>query len=456
MYAIVDIETTGGSPKTEKITEIAIYVFDGHEVIREFSTLINPGRSIPEFISNMTGITNQMVAHAPRFFEVAKDIVECTESCIFVAHNASFDYGFVQEEFRSLGYTYQRKTLDTVGLSRKLIPGHASYSLGRLCDELGIRVQNRHRAGGDALATVELFKILLANSGGNSLMFIQAAKDKSLKTNPNLDWTAIDALPSSVGVYYLLDEKANLIYVGKSTNIHNRVLQHLANIGTEKARKMRDAIVTVSYEETGSELVALLLESAEIKMHLPLYNAAQKRTSYSYGMFASPDATGYLNMSVRKLKKDENAVLNFSSPKEGKAYLEKGIRNHELCQKLCGRQTTKGACFHHSIGQCKGACIGLESVEAYNARIQNFLNEKQFDFPNFFIIDRGRTDDERSVVQVHGGIYKGYGYTDLETCNSPEILADIIKPQTDNREVRQIIQTFMKNLGGAKVIRMDD
>lgn len=162
MYAIIDIETTGQAAKTGKITEIAIFIHDGFEITESFSSLINPECYIPGFITNLTGIDNEMVKTAPKFFEVARKIVEMTSDKIFIAHNVSFDYKFIQEEFRRLGYNYERKTMCTVRMGRKFLPGHKSYSLGKLCDELNISINGRHRAAGDALATVKLFELILA------------------------------------------------------------------------------------------------------------------------------------------------------------------------------------------------------------------------------------------------------------------------------------------------------
>jgi DNA polymerase-3 subunit epsilon len=161
MYSIIDIETTGGMARNEKITEIAIYVFDGENIVDEYSSLINPERPIPYNITALTGISNEMVAESPKFFEIAKDIIEKTENTTFVAHNVAFDYGFIKQEFKSLGYNFHRPKLCTVKLSRKLIPGLPSYSLGNLCKSLNINITDRHRAAGDAKATVELFKMLL-------------------------------------------------------------------------------------------------------------------------------------------------------------------------------------------------------------------------------------------------------------------------------------------------------
>lgn len=162
MYAIIDIETTGQSSGKGKITEIAIFIHDGFGVTDSFSTLINPECYIPGFITELTGIDNNMVQNAPKFYEVARRIVEMTQDCIFVAHNVMFDYKFIQEEFKRLGYNYQRKTMCTVRLGRKFLPGHRSYSLGKICDDLGIRIEGRHRASGDAYATVKLFELIMA------------------------------------------------------------------------------------------------------------------------------------------------------------------------------------------------------------------------------------------------------------------------------------------------------
>ncbi len=162
MYAIIDIETTGQSSANGKITEIAIFVHDGFCVTDSFTTLINPECYIPGFITELTGIDNEMVRNAPKFYEVARRIVEITRDCIFVAHNVMFDYKFIQEEFKRLGYDYQRKTMCTVRLGRKFLPGHRSYSLGKICGDLDIRIEGRHRAAGDAFATVKLFELILA------------------------------------------------------------------------------------------------------------------------------------------------------------------------------------------------------------------------------------------------------------------------------------------------------
>ena len=266
MYTIVDIETTGGSSHHDKITEIAILVHDGEKVVDEFITLINPERSIPYFITGLTGITNEMVADAPKFYEVAKSIVEMTEGKAFVAHNANFEYQFIRQEFKSLGFNFKRKVLCTLKLSRKLIPGLRSYSLGNLCDELNIEIDNRHRAAGDARATVKLFELLLSlDTDHDSLI-----KNYGLTgLHPALDTRVIEDLAEEPGIYYFYDENGEMIYIGKSRNIRQRVLSHLNNQASKRAMEMKDKIADIGYEITGSELIALIVESYEIKKIKP-------------------------------------------------------------------------------------------------------------------------------------------------------------------------------------------
>jgi len=252
MYTIIDIETTGGSPLNDKITEIAIYVHDGKKIIDEYTTLINPERSIPYYISQMTGITDDMVSDAPRFYEVARKIVELTEGNIFVAHNAPFDYRFIQSEFKQLGYSFDRDTLCTVRLSRKLIPGKASYSLGNLCTDLGIGIKDRRRAACDALAAVKLLELLLeVNNAGDQPIHNATPDRKGLHPDFNLD--ILKKIPEETGVYYLYDDRGVLIYIGKSVNIRQRVLQHLATPKTNRASEMRSRIAEITYARARSK-----------------------------------------------------------------------------------------------------------------------------------------------------------------------------------------------------------
>lgn len=452
MYAIIDIETTGGSAHTEKITEIAIYVHDGEKVIKEYSTLINPERSIPYFITSLTGITNEMVADAPRFYEVAKEIVEITEGMVFVAHNSNFDYSFVKQEFKSLGYDYSRKQLCTVKLSRKLMPGKKSYSLGKLCDELGIEINGRHRAAGDALATVYLFERLLELDKNKGLM--QPAKKLILSgIHHNFNPDKIYKLPKTAGVYYFFNDDEELIYIGKSNNIQKRIIQHFGNEKSARSIKMKGSIVDIHYQETGSELIALLLESDEIKKHKPIFNHAQRRSSFTNGFYKYYDQKGYMRLQIGKTNRTDSPLTAFSSQEEAKNHMHRLITEFQLCQKLCGVYQTDGACFHYGINECKGACIGKESADDYNKRAEEAISRFEFINNNFMVIDKGRNNEERSIVLVENGKYKGFGYCDLSTLNGQsELVKDCIKSYSDNRDTHQIIKGHLKRKKVEKII----
>lgn len=438
MYAIIDIETTGLSPSNEKITEIAIIIHDGKKIVDEFSTLINPEKKIPYRIINLTGINNQMVESAPKFYEVAKQIVEITESMIIVGHNVRFDYGFIRNEFKSLGYIYERKTLDTVKLSRKLIPGKKSYGLGRLCKDLEIVNHARHRATGDAMATTKLFELLLSidsNPASINLNGIQTNVNRSL----------VNDLPSETGVYYFYDNSKELIYVGKSINIHDRILSHLNNNLNSKAIEMKNLLADVGFNITGSELIALLLESHEIKKSQPRFNQSQRRTYFNYGLYSFIDELSYINLKIIRIVDELNPLYTYSSAQEGKEHLAMLCDEFNLCQKLCGLYDTSGACFHYQISSCKGACINNEPSNSYNYRVTEALENYQFKHQNFFVVDKGRNDDEKSVVKVENGKYVGFGYLGKDQFTTDlSLMHDCIVRYRDNKEVRRIINSHLK------------
>jgi DNA polymerase-3 subunit epsilon len=411
--------------------------------------------NIPPFITSLTGISNEMVANAPKFFEVAKKIVEITEDTIFVAHNANFDYSFVRNEFKLLGFDFTRKTLDTVRLSRKLLPGHASYSLGKICDDLGISINGRHRAAGDALATVKLFDILLSKQE----QFKELAFPEQFKYLKGIDSEAhkkiLNTLPETTGVYYFYDDNHDLIYIGKSNNIKKRVSQHLRNSGSQKALEIRERIAEVNIIKTGSELAALLLESDEIKKHVPIYNRAQRRSIFAYGLYSHQDLWGYLQFSIERINiKHGEPVATFLNKTEAQNKLHQLIEKHELCQKLCGQYKTDGACFHYGINMCKGACIDKESIEDYNARANEMLASFTYESANFVIIDKGRSEHEKSAILIENGKYSGFGYIEKKYKDSPTLLKDCITKYPDNRDTRQIIKNYVLNKKHQAIIKL--
>ncbi|MDT8393528.1 MAG: exonuclease domain-containing protein [Bacteroidales bacterium] len=446
MFAIIDVETTGLNPAGEKITEIAIYLHDGKRITGEYHSLVNPEKRIPFQITGLTGISNRMVRDAPRFCEIAKDIVTLTQDRIVVGHNVSFDYRFLRAEFKRLFYDYKRKTLCTRQLSRKLMPEKKSYGLGSICKDLEIKIEGRHRAGGDALATVKLFEHL------------RSLEDDILKLSlkglhSNLSKKIIDGLPEETGVYYFLDKDGRIIYIGKSLNIRDRIMSHLTNTNTVRALEMRERVVDIGWELTGSELIALLLESDEIKRHKPLFNRQQRRTTFQYGLFSFSDLHGYKWLKTKRINGDETPLTSYSTQKEAHAHLQYLLDEYRLCQKLCSLYPTNGACFYHQISRCYGACTGSEPAPEYNKRVDEAIERYIFSENNFFLLDKGRGEEELAVVKVCNGSYQGFGYVQKATAEHLNILNESIMPYADNKDVQVIIKGYLRKHPGMKMIR---
>lgn len=444
LFSVIDIETNGGSKNNVKITEIAILVTDGKKIIKEFSSLVNPESKIPPFIASLTGITNEMVENAPKFYEIAAEIVEITENTVFVAHNSGFDYNIVKQEFASLAYNYKRNTLCTLQLSRKLLPGHKSYSLGNLCADLGIDLQNRHRAFGDAKATTILFHKLFKhdyqfNQGEN----INGFSINGL--NQNLNISKIKNLPEKCGVYYFYNTKGEVIYIGKSKNLKSRILQHLKNEKTNKALNMRAEIADIDYELTGCELIALLKESHEIKQNKPKFNKAQRRFINNWGIFTFENEKGYIEFYVKNSENCEADCLNvYPSRNAAIEVLFKLCEKYNLCQKLCGLYQFAGACFYHGLNECKGACCGKENQEDYNKRAEKLIQELSLGVKNAFIIFENCDDNQRAVISIAKNKYQGYALLDKEFDFSQNEIIESIEKYPDNKDIRQIIKTYLK------------
>lgn len=451
MYAILDIETTGGQFNEEGITEIAIYKFDGHEIVDQFISLVNPEIPIQPFVVKLTGINNAMLRSAPKFFEVAKRIIEITNDCVLVAHNADFDYRILRTEFRRLGYDFNLKTLCTVELSKKLLPEQASHSLGKLVRALGIPMADRHRASGDAMATVKLFKMLLDKDLEKEIVkeLIKTEVQKGIA--PKL-FSIIENLPSKTGVYYIHNQEGKIIFIGKSKNIKKRVNQHFTGI-THSAKKIQTEVFTVTYEETGSELIGVLKEMEEIKINRPIYNRMSRKNNYSWAIYSEKNTEGYLTLKLQKADGRKKEITSYLTLQEGKNALSHISSDFKLCQKLTGLYETKTHCFQYSINECDGACVGSVSPAEYNLRVTDFISKNSFENKSMVIVDRGRNINERSAILVENGEYKGYAFFDLNyQIHQIEILKNIIIPMQNSRDTRKTIQAYLRKNKGFKII----
>ncbi|MAT90511.1 MAG: exonuclease [Flavobacteriaceae bacterium] len=454
MYAILDIETTGGKYNEEGITEIAIYRFDGHETVDQFASLVNPERKIQPFVVNLTGINNEMLRNAPKFYEVAKRIVEITEDCTIVAHNAQFDNRILSTEFERLGFSFDRDTLCTVELSKKLIPDLPSYSLGKLVRSLGIPLSDRHRAQGDAKATLQLFKMLLNKDNDKEIIKKTVRKDPKRQLEPKL-LDMIEAAPTKTGVYYMHREDGEIIYIGKSKNIRKRLVQHFTS-DNRKSKRIQLEVAAVTYEETGNDLIAQLKESQEIKHNKPTYNRALRNTLFKYQLRSQLDADGYRTLHIEKADKRKPAITTFTSYQQAKNVVHRVTEEFGLCQQKTGLHKTSGNCFKYTIKECAGACIGEETPEAYNERVAEFIDKHSYSDKDMLIIDRGRSVEERSVILIENGAYKGYGYYNLNyQINQPDVLRSIITPMKNDRDAQHIIQSYLRKYKVHKIVTLD-
>lgn len=444
-YAVVDLETTGGIPHRDKITEVAIILFDGEKIIDEYQSLINPERSIPYNITRITGIDNDMVADAPKFYEVAKQVIELTEGAIFVAHNVRFDYQFLRAEFKSLGFTFTRRNLCTVRLSRKAFPGLKSYSLGNLIRYFRIEVENRHRAYDDAWATTILLEKIFNEQGDQEgVKDLVRASLQLTKLPKALKPEDVETLPEECGVYYFRDKDDDIIYIGKSIDIKARAKQHFSK-HTKKTDKLYEKVASISYEVTGSELASLLKESKEIKEFQPSINRSQKIKDYSYALIRDADKSGYYSYKVVKADKAEKPLSYYGSRKSALTHIERIGEAFQLCNKINKLDRSQHSCFNYDLLKCQGACIGEEPPYLYNQRFEESeaLVNRLFD-ENFILMEDGRSMDEKAVFLVEEGHYKGFGYIDIADANyGIEEIKECIKYEALSPEADLILRNYM-------------
>lgn len=447
-FSIIDIETTGGISKRDKITEIAIIVYEDGQIVDQFESLVNPERSIPYEITRMTGITNEMVENAPKFYEIAKDILQKTENCIFVAHNVFFDYNFIKEEFAQLGYTFSRKKLCTVQLSRRYFKGLKSYSLGSLIEHFKIPVENRHRAMEDTKATLHVFIRILKLSDQNNLHLSDLSTLlKENKIPANLNKRDIQSLPESPGIYFMRDRHGVAIYIGKSKNIRERIFQHFNDMSM-KTRKMLEIVHEIDSIQTGNELMASLLEAQEIKKHQPEINRALRRKTHSILLTAQKSDGSYYRFTVKEaewLDSADEVINHYSTRPAAKEYLEYLIYNYALCKKVNDHNIDGSSCYAFKIGQCHGACINKEDVNSYNERFDQAYHEVNKIYKeSFYIVGDGRTREEKSIVVVENGFCSYIGYLNFEmNYTTIEEIKEHLDSYKGNVETNRMIAHYM-------------
>ncbi|MCH6235221.1 exonuclease domain-containing protein [Cognataquiflexum rubidum] len=444
-YVIVDIETTGGNPSQGGITEIAAILHDGDRVVDRFHSLIDPERMIPGFITGLTGIDSSMVAGAPTFSEIADELYDFLKGNIFVAHNVNFDYSFIREALKLTGIEYTAPKLCTVRLSRKAFPGYGSYSLGRICEQLSISIKDRHRAMGDAEATVELFDRIIK---GNPEVIFQTLKKANGESflPPHISKERFLEIPESTGIYYFHDKNGQVIYVGKANDIRSRFKGHFSSSSKDKMQ-LYNEIHDVSWELTGNEFLAFLLESLEIKRLWPKFNKALKYNSWNWGLYQYEDGQGYIRFQVGKNSGSLKPILEFESHSEGWKFMMDQVEVFQLCPKLAGIQKTAGACYDFQIHKCLGACCNLESAEIYNSRVNGFLDSIIEQGGSVMIKETGIFPNETAFLYFENGVFSAYGFLDQGDSYSDELeIIQNLKKVKHLPETKYILRSFIPRL----------
>ncbi len=442
MYAVTDIETTGGYASANSIIEIAIYIYDGNTILNEFVSLINPHRPIPRFITSLTGITDEMVQQAPSFGDIAGKLHELLQGKVFVAHNVNFDYSFVKHQLALSGYNLNCSKLCTVRYARKIFPKLDSYSLGNVCRHFKIGITGRHRAAGDARATVELMTLLKKHDVNNHLQKMIGRQSKEQYLPINLDKQDIENLPLTPGVYYFHDEKDKVIYVGKAVQIRKRVTSHFSNNNlTRQRQEFLRMIHRISYRQCGTEIMASVLETIEIKRLWPKYNRAIKGFEASFGLYAYEDTRGYLRLVVDRKHRHLEAIQLFYNRSEGMSELKRIANDFSLCYKLCyiDRSRNERCCSE----LCREACLAKEPAEEYNQRVCNAIQNIKTELPSFVIREPSYFNNQDACILMENGRFYGMGYlpVNFEVKNT-EQLKKHLEQYPEYQFVRSVIRRY--------------
>ena len=437
MYAIIDIETTGGQFNKEGITEIAIYKFDGVEIIDQFISLVNPEIPIQPFVVKLTGINNAMLRQAPKFFEVAKRIIEITEGCIIVAHNAPFDYRILKLEFDRLGYNFQKPTLCTVEMSKVLLPDAQAYSLGKLVRSLGIPIADRHRASGDAMATLKLFKLLLDKDIDKQIVKQQIKNEVHQGISPKL-FDILENIPTTIGIFYIHNDKGNIIFIGKSNNIRKK-LNQIFTADTKIAKRIQKEVYTVTFEETGNELIALLKEREELLHNKPVLNPTQRKSPFLWSVYQEKLENGYETLKIHKSDGRKNAVQSFKNQKSALQFINELYKENEIVEEVQNALSSAENIHYPSV--------------LHNELFVSLINANQLKYNNIIIVLKGRNLNEKSAVVIENGIFKGFCFFDLNyQILNTQVLSKILIPLIYTKDVLNTVKHYLYTKKDYKII----
>ena len=453
--AIVDLETTGAHPAWDRVTEIAVLEVEDGEIVSEWSTLVNPGTSIPPAIQALTGITNDMVADAPDFDELAEGLYERLQGRVFVAHNARFDYGFLRHAFERAGLRFHARTLCTVKLSRRLYPGHARHNLDSLIERHHLQCDARHRALGDARAVWHFLQVAAEERGAQQLQSMVQQLSRLPALPAHIERATVDAIPESPGVYLFYGENDVPLYVGKSIAMRSRVLQHFsADVHSPREAQIAREIRRIEWRRSCGELGALLREAALVKELLPVFNRQLRRANKLCGFSIQSNK---LNLVEEEAINSETISLICGVFRSRRAAMDalRGLADeHRLCLRTLGfERSGKGACFRHQIKRCAGVCAGAENPHVHLARAAAALAAlKTSAWPWQGPIGIVEEDQERKAAEVH--VVDNWCL--LGTANSEDAVGDLLEARSRVRFDLDHYKILARHLsaGRARVVEL--
>ena len=428
MFAVVDIETTGGHANANNITEIAIVLHNGKEIEGKYTTLVNPCMPIQRYVQGLTGITDAMVSVAPKFDDLAENIYNLLKDRIFVAHNVNFDYSFVKHQLAQSGFNLTTNKLCTIRLTRKIFPDLPKYGLGTVCRELKIDLNDRHRAAGDAMATAHLFKLLIDNDTSGELKKM-IKKNSHQYLPPNLSSDVFENLPTMCGVYYFINRVGKVIYVGKAKNIKKRVISHFSNnkLSKQKQAFLSD-IFNISFKLLDSEFLAALFESIEIKRIWPIYNKSQKYYEHKFGIFMFEDVKGYLRLGIDKTRKLLQPIVSFNLLIQAHNTLWKWVKEYDINPALC------------FLDYSEKITTSLPSTTTHNNAIQNIVQVLKSEAKTFFI-----KEVDNNYILVENGKFYGMGKlkNDFVVTNTNTLKQNLTQ-YPENLVINRMVKDFVQ------------
>ena len=445
--AFVDLETTGSTATNDRITEIGIVEVDADGAVREWQQLVNPGMVIPPFIQQLTGISNEMVASAPSFENVAADVLQRLQGRLFIAHNARFDYGFLKNEFKRLDITFRAPVLCTVKLSRTLFPEHKRHNLDSLIERHGLRAEARHRALADAQLIHQFWQKIHVDRNIRDIEAALNAQNAHPSLPPHLDAGIVDELPDTAGVYLFYGDNNLPLYIGKAKDIRKRVLSHFAaDHQSPKEMALSLQVKRIDWIETAGEIGALLKEAALVKQMQPSHNRQLRKNDEVCSWTLIDEGEGWLRPHLASAHELDlglgcSCYGLFKTTKEANDVLRALATEHNLCDTLLGLdKTTPGKpCFGHQIKRCKGTCIGNEPYAKHTMRLVGALTRLKllsWPFPGPALIREGE--------EAH--LINGWRY--LGTVSAEEeipALLDITRPAFD-RDIYKILAKYVSRM----------